>query len=153
MIEKVIPLNQLLGFIVLDEHDAEVINNEFRDKKRYRLDIYTMSNLDYNLRPFPIEQICEEFRDIGMQGFLIDQLKCPEVVKAFMCTIANLQSVLWARFPTSSIGFVFICFLLFLYFKIALLYTVHIFFIQLHYIFWFNVIFFRLTIILYCSLV
>ncbi len=94
MLEKTIPLNKLLGFVVDNDRDAELLGKEFRDRCKLKIDIFTMSNPDLSdVKPYS-QQLCQE---MNLTGYLSDTFTCPDVVRAFLYIFQRVNCILWGR--------------------------------------------------------
>ena len=92
MTEKAIPRGKLIGYV------AQTINDEAKLSSICGKDIniYTMLNVAAVPRPYS-KQVLDGLRDIGLQGYLTDEIECPDVVRAFLHDICNLNHHIWAR--------------------------------------------------------
>lgn len=98
MIENMVPTTRLLGFIVQCDSDRDFLKKEFR-RLNYEIDIVVMQNPEIsNHRAFSTSQL-DQLRDINIQGYLSDQIKCPDIIRSYLYLWHNVQSALWAR-PT-----------------------------------------------------
>lgn len=96
MLEKIVPENRLLAFIVSNDHDARLLRTKLRDEKRLQIDILTIKD-PTPLRGHYPREFLDRFGDVGMQGYLSDQIVCPDVVRASLNHFSDLHNVLWAR--------------------------------------------------------
>lgn len=94
MIEKAIPPNRLMGFVVTCHEDARFISHQFRDVMKLRTDVYTMRNPEIsNARDYSPALI----EELGLKGYLCDQLECPDLIRSLLYTFNGLHRVLWGR--------------------------------------------------------
>jgi chromosome segregation ATPase len=94
MLEKAIPMNKLMGFVAENDHDAMFLKNELRENRKIFVDIYTMKNIRINdPREYPDSLVAE----LGLKGYLCDQLDCPDIIRGLFYSFHNLQKVLWGR--------------------------------------------------------
>jgi chromosome segregation ATPase len=93
MLEHHIPNSRLLGFLVDNDADGNFLKHQFREQLKLRIDIYTIKNA-----PNEGGRASEaELRELDINGYLVDQLKCPPLVRAFFCSFQGLHTVLWRR--------------------------------------------------------
>lgn len=91
MVEKAIPRTKLTGYVAQTINDEAKLRNMNKD-----INIYTMLNVTAAARPYS-KQMLDGLRDIGLKGYLTDEIECPEVVRAFLHDICNLNHHIWAR--------------------------------------------------------
>jgi hypothetical protein len=93
MLEKAIPLNRLMGFVVENDNDAELLKG-LREQYHWKVDVFTMkrANPDSSRAYSP-----EDLAALGLKGYLADQLECPDIIRAFFYTFNSLHKVLWGR--------------------------------------------------------
>ena len=96
MAEKAIPRGKLIGYVAQTTEDEAKLRSMNKD-----INIYTMLNISKPDRPYS-RQTIEGLKDIGMQGYLTDEIECPEVVKGFLHDICNLSHHIWARTDSHS---------------------------------------------------
>ena len=95
MVEKCIPNNKLYGVIVQSDKDRIFLKRIFNERNM-RVDIYTM----YDINPSEgalVKNIAKTHEDIGMQGYLIDQVETNRVVRSFLISNIHLHTVLWIK--------------------------------------------------------
>lgn len=91
MLESAMAINRHMGFLVRNERDKKLLLAQ-----NFKVDIFTMNNTNIPRSSHQKEKI-EQFRDVGMQGTLSDQIECPDVVHAFLCSFGYVHQILWAR--------------------------------------------------------
>lgn len=96
IIEKAIPLNRLLSFIVENDHDATFLKRLFRQEMRLQIDIYTMNNVTHSHGPYR-QNTLHELQRYGIKGHLIDQINVNPTIRAFLCDICRLHLILWGE--------------------------------------------------------
>lgn len=92
IIEKIVPVNRMYGFVARNESDGDLLKAEFL-KARLTTNIYTMNNTSFP-KPPPVPQMP---MDIGVQGYIGDQVQCPDLIRAFLNNFHYLHSTLWCR--------------------------------------------------------
>jgi hypothetical protein len=98
ILEKAIPLNRLMGFIVETQQDAKVLSKIFRQDKRLRIDFYTILDTSIIQHPrFYHKRQLEEFQQFGIQGYLCDQFHCPDIIRAFLYSFQGIQHILYGQ--------------------------------------------------------
>ena len=94
MIEKAIPISKLMGFVADNEADARFIKSHFRTQMNLHINVFTIMNLAVDSRrSYPDELIA----GIGLNGYLSDQIECPEVVRALFYSFHSFHRILWGR--------------------------------------------------------
>jgi len=93
MLENHIPNHILLGFVVDNEHDAQFLRRVFRNEKRWKIDIFTVSNMNVDSTRMYSQSLLDslDFK----QGYLSDQLVCPDIVRALLNSFCKLHQVIW----------------------------------------------------------
>ena len=79
IIEKAVSVNRLLAFLVQTDSDQRLLSDQFK-RLKIQIDVFTMKNL--TLPPPPRMQagdLARDFREIGMVGYLNDQVECPDI--------------------------------------------------------------------------
>jgi hypothetical protein len=92
MIEDVIGTSTLLGFVVDNDADAFFLKHQFREVMRLNIDIYTIKNASDE---YTYACSAAELRELDLNGYLMDQLQCPPLVRALFCSFHALHNVLW----------------------------------------------------------
>jgi chromosome segregation ATPase len=98
MFQKSIPDNRLLGYVVQCDEDKDFFVRE-GNKARHVIDVFTMNRVP----SIPQQRPLNQFRNIGMQGFLSDQVECPTLVRNFLTTFHNIHKIMWARKTANTI--------------------------------------------------
>lgn len=96
MIEKVVSPAKLMGFIVTNEADKNFLRAEFK-KMNWKIDVYTVEHMDPIRHRSNATDLRAHFHDIGMKGYLIDEIECEEIVKVLLAGHGGLGEVMWAR--------------------------------------------------------
>lgn len=95
MVERCVPKNRLLGFIVTNDHDAKALRDIFKGL-RVKTDVFTMNNASIdNHRPYSGE-LLSSIPDLTLK-YLAAELKCNDVVRSFLYTFQFLHHALWVR--------------------------------------------------------
>lgn len=94
MLEKAIPMNRLMTFVVDNDNDRNFLKKQLRDVMDLKVDIITMKKIKTDVpRPYSEQQL----QQLGMKGYLCDQLECPDIIRALLYSFHSLHRVLWAR--------------------------------------------------------
>ena len=94
MLEKAIPMNRLMSFVVDNDNDRNFLKHQLREVMHLKTDIITMKKVNTDVRrPYTEQQV----QQLGMKGYLCDQLECPDIIRALFYSFHTLQRVLWAR--------------------------------------------------------
>lgn len=96
MIERTIARPKLFAFITQNEADYQFVRHQLRDRLNLNIDVYNMSN-PILPKPSLSKEYISEFKDIGMMGYLGDQVECPSIVRSYLSLWNNLHMVMWAR--------------------------------------------------------
>lgn len=101
MIEKVIPSTRLLAFVTENEEDSRFLKNQFRNVMKLKIiDIVSMANTVLRAPQYSQQQyhnIVNSCPHLNVQGYLADQLQCPDIIRSCLYSFHGLQNVLWAR--------------------------------------------------------
>lgn len=104
MLESAIPERKLLNcYIVLNRHDYNVLQNEIKGKLKLSIDVVEMNNLTPIPNTFN-NDVIDRLRHVGIKGYLIDQLQCPDIIRIYLYTYFNMSSTLWARSTSGDIS-------------------------------------------------
>jgi structural maintenance of chromosomes protein 5 len=94
MLERVIPVSKMLGFVVTCEEDARFMKKVRDDLNLKFVDIYTINDVSVNKpRPFPDALI----QQLGLKGYLAEQVQCPDAIRALFYSFHGLHTVLWGN--------------------------------------------------------
>mmetsp|Transcript_8903 Transcript_8903/g.8810 ORF Transcript_8903/g.8810 Transcript_8903/m.8810 type:complete len:1147 (-) Transcript_8903:579-4019(-) len=96
MIERTVAKSKLYAFLTQNEADYTFVKHELRDRLGLRIDVFNMSNPALP-KPSLSKEYLSEFQDIGMIGYLGDQVECPSVVRSYLSVWNNLHLIMWAR--------------------------------------------------------
>lgn len=99
MIEKAIPINRLMGFVAQSDKDANLLKAELRDRNNLQVDVLTVKNCEVVLqakRPYSREAM-SQLSGHGIAGYLADQLDCPDIIRAYLYSFHQLNTILWGR--------------------------------------------------------
>merc|ERR1711871_413326 len=86
---------RLLTFLVENKDDENILKQSFQ-RMGLKINIYTIHHRDMregNLHP----EALRKGREFGLQGYLIEHVEMPEMVKAYFITFCGLQNVIWAQ--------------------------------------------------------
>eukprot|EP01038_Epipyxis_sp_PR26KG_P006201 gene6201-8539_t len=97
ILEKVVPQYKLLSFIALNDNDANVLKAELRTRLKLKVDVITLKNQTAQNAPFSASTLDQYRTSIRLQGYLVDQVICPPIIRSFLCTMHGVHTVLWAR--------------------------------------------------------
>jgi chromosome segregation ATPase len=93
MVEKAIPVGRLLGFVTQCDEDATFLKDQ-RERCNWSVNIFTMKNAVIDgRRAYTDQQIAQ----LGLKGYLCDQLECPDVIRSYLYVFSGLNKVLWGR--------------------------------------------------------
>jgi structural maintenance of chromosomes protein 5 len=99
MVENAIPFKALTAtFIALTKEDGNALK-KYLAGKNLGINIVTLVNLEFPPTQYPVDK--DRYRHIGLQGYLIDQIKCPDPVLAYLHMNLSLQNILWCRVDLS----------------------------------------------------
>lgn len=83
VIERVIPMNRLLGLIVTNVDDANLLKRKLRTKLRLDVDLFTRKNVvSVHSLSQPL-RFWESLKSHRIVGYLADKLQCPDIIKSF----------------------------------------------------------------------
>lgn len=106
MLEQIIPLNRLLGFLVTNDSDATFLKKKLRGDMKLQVDIFTMKNVSRETPKLPYsEEMVRRIQDHhipGLQGYLYRQIECDDIVRSFLFSFQALHTILWGRTEGSS---------------------------------------------------
>ena len=91
---------ELMGFIAQNEEEGRAMRAEMK-QRGLLVDVDTMTN-DTLDRPIVPVSYLERFKDIGMKGYLGDQVECEPVIRAWLYQWKKLHMVMWAHTNPSS---------------------------------------------------
>ena len=97
MVERVIGFHGLLAFVVDNKEDELLLRQELRRNLNLKVDISTVTHKDPVRPPYNQELLYQLKQDIGVQGYLSDQMKTPDLIRAHLFMWRNVGGVLWAR--------------------------------------------------------
>ena len=90
----------LMGFIATNEDEGRTMRAEMK-QRGLLVDVDTMTN-DTIDRPIVPVSYLERFKNIGMKGYLGDQVECEPVIRAWLYQWKKLHLVMWARKDAST---------------------------------------------------
>ena len=91
---------ELMGFIAQDEAEGRDMRAEMK-RRGLLVDVDTMTNETLD-RPIVPASYLEQFKNIGMKGYLGDQVDCEPMIRAWLYQWKKLHMVMWARTDASS---------------------------------------------------
>jgi chromosome segregation ATPase len=95
MVMNHVSFNSLMTFVVTHEHDEKLLLDT-KNLKKWKVDIAIVkTNEEYN-GPWNSQDL-GSYTELGLKGYLIDEITMPPTVKSFLCKWNNLHLVLWAR--------------------------------------------------------
>lgn len=94
MLEKLIKLPKLLSFIVTSDADRTFLQQQLSSKS-LRSDITCIKEIDD--KPNGNPRIVADFKSIGIQGYLTDQIETNAIVRSYLHESWYLDKVLWSR--------------------------------------------------------
>eukprot|EP01036_Dinobryon_divergens_P026564 gene26564-35232_t len=101
-VEKAAGTAKMLAFLVEDAADGRLLSEEFRRRKMW-VDVYTMSHRDCPSLPLTSSALRTEFASFNMQGYLIDFVKCPDIVKAYLSNFVYLHSMPFTKMDSAQV--------------------------------------------------
>jgi hypothetical protein len=100
--ERAVGPAKMLAFLVEHAEDASRMSEEFRRRKLW-VDIYTMTHRDCPAVPLSSDALRTEFARFDMQGYLLDFVQCPDIVKAYLSNFAYLHSVPFSKLDSPQV--------------------------------------------------
>lgn len=96
MVEKFIPHQKLMYFVVSNSEDEKLLRNELRNNRKLQINISTIKHRDMIPSPYTnsIQILKNDFP--GLQGLLSAQIRMPDLVRVFLNNFASIDSALWA---------------------------------------------------------
>lgn len=94
MLEKCIKLSKLLSFIVTSDADRQFLQQQLHINS-LKSDITCLKEIDD--RPNGNPQIITNFKSIGVQGYLTDQVETTAIVRSYLHEQWYIDRVLWSR--------------------------------------------------------
>ena len=91
---------ELMGFIAQNEEEGRAMRAEMQ-RRKLLVDVDTMINLTLDPPIVPVSYL-ERFKDIGMKGYLGDQVECEPVIRAWLYQWKKLHMIMWGRTGPSS---------------------------------------------------
>ena len=100
MVELAVGEVSLMGFIARNEREGREMRAEMQ-QRGLQVDVDTMTN-DTLDRPIIPAEYLQQFRDIGIKGYIGDQVECEPVVRAWLYQWKKLHMIMWGRTDASS---------------------------------------------------
>ena len=100
MVEQAVGSVDLLGFIAQNETEGREMRAEMQ-RRGWQVDVDTMTNAALDRPIVPLSYL-EQFRDIGIKGYLGDQVECEPIIRAWLYQWKKLHMVMWARTDAST---------------------------------------------------
>lgn len=102
-VEKAVGNAKMLAFLVENAEDGRLLSGEFRRRKLW-VDVYTMSHRDCPPQQLSSSELRREFASFNMQGYLVDFVKCPDIVKAYLCNFAYLHVMPYCKLDSPQVA-------------------------------------------------
>ena len=100
MVELAVGEISLMGFIATNEAEGRGMRAEMKER-RLQVDVDTMTNETIDRPIIPVSYL-GQFQDIGIKGYLGDQVECEPMIRAWLYQWKKLHMVMWARTDASS---------------------------------------------------
>ena len=99
VLETIVPNNKLCSFVAANYQDSELLKREFMTMK-LRVDVMTVGNMREN-RSNGLPMSSERAQSIGLQGYIGDQIVCPDIIRSVLNTWFYVDKILWSRLDES----------------------------------------------------
>lgn len=98
IVEKMLPVNRMLGFVTECDEDDQFAKRELNDRLGLKLDFYKVVNLEIDRRKiYSDREMADIASNLNVQGWVIDSVQCSDLIRYFLQWQAGLNRALWAR--------------------------------------------------------
>ncbi|RYH32436.1 hypothetical protein EON65_00630 [archaeon] len=104
MLEKAIPLNKLLGIVVMNVNDRDFLLRELRDRMKLKIDVFTIFNIDaaHHSLTYNNATLQQFYQTYNIQlNSLSKMVVCDDVIRSYLHSWTGLHHVLWTRTKNS----------------------------------------------------
>jgi len=97
--ERCVGTPKLLGFLVEHNEDASLLIRELKPLRLF-VDIFTMTHREVPPQALAADKLKTDFQQWGLQGYLSDFLRCPDLVRVYLCNFGHLNNIPLSRFDS-----------------------------------------------------
>lgn len=101
-VERAVGTARMLAFLVEHGDDASLLIAEFK-KQNLFADVYTMTHSEVPNPPVPGYTLRNEFAEFKLQGYLLDFINCPVLVKSFLTNFVSLHNMPFSKLDSPQV--------------------------------------------------